>query len=47
MDINNNIKELEECVLFGFPFNSEQKEVFNFINKILHLCRKIERKKQT
>ncbi len=30
MDIINNIKDLEECVLFEFPFNSEQIEVFNY-----------------
>ncbi len=30
MDIINNIKELEECVLFGFPFNSEQIAVLNY-----------------
>ncbi len=30
MDIINNVKELEECVLFGFLFNSEKLEVISY-----------------
>ncbi len=38
-DILNHVNELEECALFGIPFNSE-KEVLNYYilyNQILHL----------
>ncbi len=30
MDIIDNVKELKECVLFGFPFNSDEIEVLNY-----------------